>query len=289
MVRAGDVIENPVTGETMRFVLTGAETAGELLRIDMGVRPGGFVAAEHVHPHQEERFQIASGHVTLRVDGTERVCGPGDEITIPAGTPHIWWNSGDDELRVTLDFRPAGRFAAFITTFFAMAVAGKTNARGLPRDVLQLGVMLSEYRDVIYGTTPPWAVQRVLFAMIAPLGRMLGYRPDVPYSSSRQRFQPLHDQDPGHTSVAGRAGGRGVRRGAGLVEMDQNRPGTEERAQIGAQGAMVVHDPNASILDPHRALVQVVVDRIVGAPALLVVHPAAVRARCVEAREVGDQ
>ena len=73
MVRAGDVIENPVTGETMRFVLTGAETAGDLLRIDMGVRPGGFVAAEHVHPHQEERFQIASGHVTLRVDGTERV------------------------------------------------------------------------------------------------------------------------------------------------------------------------------------------------------------------------
>jgi len=121
MVRAGDVIENPVTGETMRFVLTGAETAGELLRID---------------------------------------------------------------------FRPPGRFAEFITTFFAMALSGKTNARGLPKDVLQLGVTLAEYRDVIRGTAPPWAVQQVLFAVIAPLGRLFGYRPDVPYPGDHERFAP---------------------------------------------------------------------------------------------------
>ena len=190
MVRAGDVIENPVTGETMRFVLTGAETAGELLRIDMGVRPGGFVAAEHVHPHQEERFQIASGHITLRVDGAERVYGPGEQITIPPGTPHVWWNSGDDELSVFLDFRPAGRFTEFITTFFAMALSGKTNSRGLPKDLLQMGVTLAEYRDVIRGTTPPWAVQQVLFAVIAPLGRLLGYRPDVSYPGFHERLAP---------------------------------------------------------------------------------------------------
>ena len=135
MVRAGDVIENPVTGETMRFVLTGRETANELLRIEMVVRPGGFVPAEHVHPRQEERFHVTDGRITLRVDGEERVYAAGETITIPPGTPHVWWNSGTGDLRVTLDFRPAGRFAEFITTFFAMAVAGKMNARGLPRDV----------------------------------------------------------------------------------------------------------------------------------------------------------
>ena len=135
MVKAGDFIENPVTGETMRFVLTGRETANELLRIEMVVRPGGFVASEHIHPHQEERFHITSGRIRLRVDGKERLYAAGDSITISAGTPHVWWNSGTNDLRVALDFRPAGRFAEFITTFFAMAVAGKTNARGLPRDM----------------------------------------------------------------------------------------------------------------------------------------------------------
>src|SRR5690349_21307054 len=117
MARVGDAIENPVTGETMTFVLTGRETAGKLLRIDMRVRPRGFVASEHVHPHQEERFHVTAGDITLRIDGEERRYTAGDELTIPAGTPHIWWNSGDTELRVLLDFRPAGRFAEFITTF----------------------------------------------------------------------------------------------------------------------------------------------------------------------------
>src|SRR3954463_16637738 len=86
MVRIGDVIDNPVTGETMTFLLTGSETAGELLRIEMRVRPHGFVASEHIHPDQEERFQIMSGEITLRVGGEERRYGAGQRITIPAGT-----------------------------------------------------------------------------------------------------------------------------------------------------------------------------------------------------------
>lgn len=181
MVRVGDVIENPVTGETMTFLLTGSETAGELLRIDMNVRPGGFVAGEHVHPRQEERFQVASGQITLRIKGDERRYSAGEHITIPPGTPHVWWNSGSDDLRVVLEFRPARRFAEFITTFFAMARTGKTNQRGVPKNVLQLAVTFASYRDVIYGTSPPRAVQQALFAVLDPVGRLLGYRPDVPY------------------------------------------------------------------------------------------------------------
>jgi quercetin dioxygenase-like cupin family protein len=180
LVRAGDVIENPITGETMRFVLTGRETAGELLRIDMVVRPGGFAAGEHIHPGQDERFQITGGQISLRVDGQERLYVAGEEVTIPAGTPHVWWNSGSEDLRLSLDFRPAGRFAEFITTFFALARAGKTNARGLPTNVFQLAVTFAEYRDVIHGTRPPWPVQQFLFATLAPLGRWLGYAPDEP-------------------------------------------------------------------------------------------------------------
>jgi quercetin dioxygenase-like cupin family protein len=185
MARAGDVIENPITGETMTFLVTGRETAGELLRIDMVVRPGGFAAGEHVHPRQEEHFEIARGEITLRVDGKERVYGAGEHVTIPAGTPHVWWNSGTNDLRVILDFRPAGRFDEFITTFFALARAGKTNRRGLPTNLLQLAVTFAEYRDVLYGTTPPMAVQQILFAVLVPLGRLLGYRPDEPYRVSR--------------------------------------------------------------------------------------------------------
>ncbi|HEX9246783.1 MAG TPA: cupin domain-containing protein [bacterium] len=185
MINPGDTIESPVTGEKMTFLVTGNESTGQLLRIDMSVRPGGFVAAEHVHPLQQERFLIKAGQITLRIRENEQHYKTGDEVTIPVGTPHVWWNGGREELRVVLEFRPAGRFDQFITSFFALAHAGKTDARGLPRNLLQLAVTFRAYRDVIYGTRPPLAVQKVLFAVLDPIGRFLGYRCDVPYPVHR--------------------------------------------------------------------------------------------------------
>jgi quercetin dioxygenase-like cupin family protein len=193
MAKAGDTIENPATGEKMTFLQTANETEGRLLQIDMSVRPGGFAAAEHVHPRQQERFVIKAGQITLRIDGDTRHCTAGDEVTIPAQTPHGWWNSGKEELRVLLEFRPAGRFDHFITSFFALAHVGQANARGLPRNFLQLAVMFRAYSDVIYGTRPPRAVQKAVFAVLYPLARLLGYRADVPYPHrhpNRPKEQP---------------------------------------------------------------------------------------------------
>jgi len=183
MVTVDKTIENPVTGERMTFLRTGRDTDGQLLQIDMAVRPGGFATGEHVHPRQEERFVVKAGQLSMRLAGQEQHQAAGDQITIPAGTPHVWWNSGKDELRVLVEFRPAGRFDEFITTYFAFAHAGKTNSRGLPTNPLQLAVTFRAYRDVIYGTTPPAAVQQVLFWVLDPIGRLLGYRADVPYPS----------------------------------------------------------------------------------------------------------
>jgi quercetin dioxygenase-like cupin family protein len=170
MLTLGDTIENPITGERMTFLLTG-----------MAVRPGGFVTSEHVHPLQEERFIVKTGQLTMSLAGQERQCTAGDEIAIPARTPHAWWNSGTEELRVLVEFRPAGRFDQFVRTFFALAHTGRTNSRGLPTNVLQLAVTFRAYSDVVYGTAPPLAVQKVLFWVLDPIGRLLGYRADVPY------------------------------------------------------------------------------------------------------------
>ncbi len=50
MAKAGDIIENPATGERITFLNTTQETNGELLRFEY-VLPPGFTIAEHVHPH----------------------------------------------------------------------------------------------------------------------------------------------------------------------------------------------------------------------------------------------
>jgi uncharacterized cupin superfamily protein len=66
--------------------------------------------SDHVHPRQEERFEVLSGKLGLRVGGVERVLGEGEAITAPAGFAHAAWNaSSDDEVHVLVDFRPALR------------------------------------------------------------------------------------------------------------------------------------------------------------------------------------
>ena len=63
MIRAGDQLENTITGEVLVFHRTSAETNGEAVVFETIVRPGGFVAAAHVHPYQTERFEVTGGAV----------------------------------------------------------------------------------------------------------------------------------------------------------------------------------------------------------------------------------
>src|SRR5918994_2710155 len=110
MAKAGDELTNPVTGLRTVFRKTARETSGELLQVDWIGDPGWTTGPHHIHPRQEERFEVLSGKLGLRVEGVERVHSAGDVIVVPAGSPHAARNAGDDdEVHVLVDFTPALR------------------------------------------------------------------------------------------------------------------------------------------------------------------------------------
>lgn len=176
MIRAGDVIENPVTGERIVFRRTAADTGGEAVVIEAFVQPDGAVAAAHVHPGQEERFEILRGTIGMKVGREELVAGPGRRITVPAGTPHRFWNAGDGEAHFVCEVRPALQFEGLLETMFALAADGKTNRRGMPNP-LRLAVVAQAHFDTVQLPFPPALVQRLGLAVGASLGRLVGYRP----------------------------------------------------------------------------------------------------------------
>jgi quercetin dioxygenase-like cupin family protein len=177
---AGQTIENPVTGERMFFRRTGAETAGELLEIDLFVRPGGFVSVEHIHPRQEERLKVMAGNVRFRLNGREKVWGPGETVVVPPGTRHVWWQAGDEDLHMVLEFRPALNLDEFFAMVFGRARDGKTDTRGSV-GLLQFSVMArGRFKDLFYVAKPPIPVQRILFTLVAPVARAMGYRDAYP-------------------------------------------------------------------------------------------------------------
>ena len=174
MIHAGDTIENPVTGERIIFRKTSRETGGEAVVIECIVQPTGFVAATHVHPSQEERFEILRGSVGFRIGRDERVAGPGERLTVSAGTAHRFWNAGASEAHFVCEVRPALQFEQLLETMFALAADGKTNRKGMPNPV-RLAVIARHHFDDVRLPFPPAWVQRVGLALGAPLGRLLGY------------------------------------------------------------------------------------------------------------------
>lgn len=67
----------------------------------------------------------------------------------------------------------------FFETLWGLARDGKTNEKDTP-NLPQVAVIAHEYENEFRLTTPSFVVQKVLFAVLAPLGKMLGYRARYP-------------------------------------------------------------------------------------------------------------
>jgi hypothetical protein len=72
-------------------------------------------------------------------------------------------------------------------TAWGLARDGKATKAGLPKNPLQLVVFANEHKDEVFLTRPPIPVQKALFAilgLLAPVGRLLGYRATYPQYSA---------------------------------------------------------------------------------------------------------
>ena len=177
MTHAGDVIENPVTGQRLIFLITSADSDGDLFAAEGIFSPGGFAGVPHVHPHQDERFEVLAGDAAFDVDGARHVLAAGDTIDVPRGTPHTFANAGQEEMRVRFEFRPAlTSTERFYELYFAFAQHGRVNAKGMPGllDIATVWPVTSEHAVL---AAPPPVIQHGLFRVLGPIARIAGRQP----------------------------------------------------------------------------------------------------------------
>jgi quercetin dioxygenase-like cupin family protein len=176
MITTGQSLTNPVTGETLVFHATSAETNGERVVVEAFVEPDGAVAAAHVHPAHEELFEVLAGELRFRIGKNTLVAKPGDRVLVPAGTPHKFENVGEQTAQFVCEVSPALGFEQLIETLFSLAADGKVSKKGMPNP-LRLAVIARHHFDDVRLPFPPAWLQRLGLAFGAPLGRLLGYRP----------------------------------------------------------------------------------------------------------------
>jgi len=96
-----------VTGDTMTFLATAAQTGGSMTAIEILAAPGGG-PPPHVHANEHEawyvldgEFEIMHGEETLRLSA-------GGFAFVPRGTLHRFENVSDRPSRVLIMFTPGG-------------------------------------------------------------------------------------------------------------------------------------------------------------------------------------
>jgi quercetin dioxygenase-like cupin family protein len=145
----------------------------EVLEVEATYGPAGKPPPPHLHPEQDESFEVLAGTLTARMDGDERKLEPGDTLAIPKGTPHQMWNSGNEETRVRWETRPAGRTEQWFRAVDRLIREGGGRMPG----PLAFAPLLDEYRDTFrLAVGPDWAVRPVVSALSA-LARGRGGRP----------------------------------------------------------------------------------------------------------------
>jgi quercetin dioxygenase-like cupin family protein len=178
MAYTGQLLDNPVSGERFRFRRSAADTNGELLAFDLELSPTGHVPGAHVHPAQEERFEITQGELKFRKGIRTITARRGDTVIVPPGTVHRFANVGDTKATVSVEVRPALKMEQLLETSVSLARDGRTTRTGMPNP-LDLALFMREFEDEVRAPFVPASLVRMVTAPLAWLARRRGL--DVRY------------------------------------------------------------------------------------------------------------
>ena len=116
MPHEGQELQGP-GGFRLRFV----RIADDVLEMEARYRGDAPLPPAHMHPAQDERFQVLEGAIRVVIGGDERRYETGEVFDVPAGTVHQM--GGDGPARVAWEVRPALKTAQAMEELYTGAAA----------------------------------------------------------------------------------------------------------------------------------------------------------------------
>jgi hypothetical protein len=174
----GTRLRNSFNKET--FVFSGPPDEPDVARFGVILERGGSGggnALVHVHPGADEHFAVTRGRIKVVVDGREQIVEAGGTAIVPRGRPHYFANVGEGDAEMEISFTPAQQHLRFFANFAMLTVQQPSwfSSAGDPKFLL-IALVLHTYRDHLYLAGVPIRLQKILFAALAPVARLAGYR-----------------------------------------------------------------------------------------------------------------
>jgi quercetin dioxygenase-like cupin family protein len=193
MAFAGQVLDNPISGERFIFQQTAGDTGGQLLAFDLVLAPHGRVPGGHVHPVQEERFQVLRGTMKFRKGLETVVAHAGEEVVVPPGSYHRFANAGEEPAVVRVQVRPALHMEQLFETVVALAREGRTMRTGMPKP-LELALFMRAFEQEVQAPLAPGLV-RAATAPVAWLAERRGLQRRYPGLLGATPLGPVRPRD----------------------------------------------------------------------------------------------
>ena len=174
MAHTDRILVHPGTGDIYEFLETAQDTGGRRVTVRFTLKTTGRLVPDHIHLDQDEHFEVKSGAMSYMLDGQLSTLEAGGSITLPKGRPHNHYNGGGTELVMIQTVEPAFDFELLVRNLMGLARDGKLVNGNLKFMQAMVGVHYLDGTTCLAGV--PVGMQRVLAAVMAPVGRMLGYR-----------------------------------------------------------------------------------------------------------------
>lgn len=95
------------SGETITFVKTGKDTDGAFTEVICSIPAGQKGPPAHIHPLQDEIFEVIEGKLELSAKGRKIVLEEGQSFNVTAKTAHSFSNPLDRETKFRATYKPA--------------------------------------------------------------------------------------------------------------------------------------------------------------------------------------
>lgn len=174
MPTKGQKITNSQTGDTYEFLETAEDTSGKQVAMKATIKSKGPLVPDHIHAFQDEVFEVISGQLTIRKSGKTSVLSAGEKATLPKNTPHNHYNDNNEDVIYKHIVRPALDFDYLMENLIGQ-IADSKGKKGSSGFVQQL-VSLKYLNSKTYMAGVPIGMQKFLANIVAPVGKLLGYR-----------------------------------------------------------------------------------------------------------------
>ncbi len=162
--------ENRHTGEWLRLERISPEEGEDIISIEGSIPAGGEGPPLHHHPRSREDFTVVSGLMGVQLGKEKSFVEAGRSATVDPGTPHTWWNAGEDKLVIKGQLDPAVDFDLFME---AMTRAMNATRTGRP-PMIDAAYILDRYPEASRPDFIPKPVQVVLLPLALTVARLLG-------------------------------------------------------------------------------------------------------------------